>query len=52
MKINKTLKNILIIVALAAIAYFGLTKFAGFANDDLGDYDGGRGKYEDAIEKS
>ena len=52
MKINKTLKTILIIAAFAAAAYFGLTKFAGFANDDLGDYDGGRGEYEDSIENS
>ena len=49
MKINKTVKTIIII---AALAYFGLKWFAGFANDDLGDYDGGRGKYEDSIENS
>lgn len=52
MKINKTVKTIIILVALAIAAYIGLTKFSGFANDDLGDYDGGRGKYEDSIENS
>jgi len=52
MKINKTVKTVIIIAALAVLAYFGLKWFAGFANDDLGDYDGGRGKYEDSIENS
>jgi len=50
MKINKTVKTIIIIAALAALAFVGLKWFAGFANDDLGSYDGGRGKYEDTIE--
>ena len=50
MKINKTVKTIIIIAALAAVAYIGLKWFAGFANDDLGSYDGGRSSLVDNME--
>ena len=50
MKINKTVKTIIIIAALAAVAYIGLKWFAGFANDDLGSYDVGRSSLVDNME--
>ena len=44
------LKTILLIAAFAALIYFGFKWFMGLANDDLSDYDGGRGKYEDSVD--
>ncbi|EWM52955.1 hypothetical protein [Ruminococcus flavefaciens] len=52
MKLNKLLKTIIILVILGAALWFGLRWFGGLANDELGDYDGGRGEYVDSIENS
>ncbi|MBR6968298.1 MAG: hypothetical protein IKH78_07150 [Ruminococcus sp.] len=47
---KESIKRLLIIIAFAVLVVAGFKWFMNLANDDLGDYDGGRGKYEDAIE--
>ena len=47
-----SIKRLLIIAAFAVLVVLGFKWFMSLANDDLGDYDGGRGQYEDSIENS
>jgi hypothetical protein len=45
-----TVKKIIFVVVIMALLFGGLTLFNKMANDDLGDYDGGRGEIVDRIE--
>ncbi|MBO5164794.1 MAG: hypothetical protein J6B75_10210 [Ruminococcus sp.] len=44
------IKTLLIIVVLAAVVWFGVKWFAGLANDNTGNYDGGMSQAEEQIE--
>ena len=48
----KKLKTILLIAAFAALICIAFKWFYGLANDNLTDYDGGRGKYEESVDES
>jgi hypothetical protein len=43
------IKYALIITSLVAAIWFGLKWFGGLANDNVGDYDGGRSQAEDIV---
>lgn len=49
---KETVKKIILLLIIVAALFFGLKAFNKLANDDLSDYDGGRGAYEDRIENS
>ncbi len=42
--------TVALIVGLGAAIWFGLKWFGGVANDNYGDYDGGKGKAEEIID--
>ncbi|MBO7396088.1 MAG: hypothetical protein J6U16_08240 [Ruminococcus sp.] len=44
------IKYALIITALVAAIWLGLKWFGGVANDNVGDYDGGRSQGEELVE--
>lgn len=49
---KETVKKIILVVIIIAALLIGLNLFNNMAKDDLGDYDGGRGEYEEMIENS
>ena len=42
--------TVALIVGLGAAIWFGLKWFGGVANDNYGDYDGGKGKAEEIVD--
>ncbi|MCR4890499.1 MAG: hypothetical protein K5979_15195 [Ruminococcus sp.] len=50
MKLKDILKYAVIIIVLGTVVWLGLKWFGGLANDNAGDYDGGRSQYEQRVE--
>ncbi len=46
---KKTLITILLLIGLGAALWYGLKWFGGIANDNAGDFDGGKSQYEQQV---
>ena len=48
-KKKKTLITILLLIGLGAALWYGLKWFGGIADDNAGDFDGGKSQYEQQV---